>query len=236
MTVAGLEVQVHRKAIKNLHLGVYPPDGRVRVAAPPGVSEAAVRVAVINRLPWIKTQRARFQQQAREPAREMVSGESHLFCGRRLRLEVLEEPRANTTLELKGRSVLVLRTPRGSARATRYDALQRWYRARLRELARPLLERWEATLGVHASMWGIKRMKTKWGACNPTSKRVWLNLELVKKPPACLEYVVVHELVHLRVRKHDARFMALMERHLPAWRHRRIELNKGPLGEETWGC
>jgi predicted metal-dependent hydrolase len=235
LTVSGVRVAVVRKAIKNLHLGVYPPDGRVRVAAPLAVSDAAVRVAIIGKLAWIKRQRATFAKQPREPAREMVSGESHYYRGRRYRLVVVEGA-GPARVERRGHTALVLRVRPGASAADRERVLLAWYRERLREHAGVLLERWEARLGVAPRTWGIKRMKTKWGSCNPKARSLWLNLELAKKPPACLEYVLVHELVHLLARRHDNRFLALMDRHMPTWRRRRAELNATPLGREAWAC
>ena len=235
LSVSGVRVSVVRKAIKNLHLGVYPPDGRVRVAAPLAVSDAAVRVAIIGRLRWIERQRATFEQQARESRREMVRGESHYYRGRRYRLDVVEAdglPR----VEVRGNQALVLHVRREWSAEDRERLLLRWYRDRLRELVPQLLVKWQSELGVEIRAWGIKRMKTKWGSCNPTARRIWLNLELVKKPPACLEYVLIHELTHLLARHHDERFLGLMDRHLPTWRRRRAELNAEPLAKEGWGC
>ncbi|MEZ4404432.1 MAG: SprT family zinc-dependent metalloprotease [Kofleriaceae bacterium] len=233
MTVSGLEVAIVRKPIKNLHLGVYPPDGRVRVAAPMAVSNDAVRVAVISRLRWIRQMQRGFEGQLREPPRTMVSGESHYYRGRRYRLKV-DTTDGRARVEVRGTQALVLYVRPGTTAADRAELLHTWYRERLRQAAGRLLARWEVTLGVQLGAWGIKRMKTKWGSCNPTAGRVWLNLELIKKPPACLEYVVVHELVHLLVPTHDDRFVRLMDRHLPTWRSRRDELNATPLAKERW--
>lgn len=235
MTVSGLHVSVVRKAIRNLHLGVYPPDGRIRVAAPPAISDAAVRVAIISRLPWIKRQRAAFERQARESQREMVSGESHYYRGRRYRLQVVET-NAQPRVELRGHQAMVLHVRPDWTADERERLLQRWYRTRLRNLVPRLLDKWQDELDVAVSEWGIKRMKTKWGSCNPSARRIWLNLELIKKPQACLEYVIVHELTHLLVRNHDERFLSLMDQHLPTWRRRRTELNAAPLVKEAWGC
>lgn len=235
LTVGDVKVSVVRKAIKNLHLGVYPPDGRVRVAVPLAVSDAAVRVAVIGKLRWIRRQRATFAQQARESERELVSGESHFYLGRRRRLVVVETD-GRATITLRGRNGLELAVPPTLTASQRAAVLQRWYRERLRELSTPLVARWQEELGVSVTSWGIKRMKTKWGACNPQRRRVWLNLELIKKPPECLEYLVVHELAHLLVRHHDDWFFALMDRHLPSWRNARRTLNAAPLANESWDC
>jgi predicted metal-dependent hydrolase len=235
LTVSGLRVSVVRKAIRNLHLGVYPPDGRIRVAAPLAVSDAAVRVAVVGKLAWIKRQRASFERQARESQREMVSGESHYYRGRRYRLQVIETD-ARPRVELRGHHALLLHVRPEWTPGDREHLLQRWYRERLRELVAPLLERWRDELDVTVREWGIKRMKTKWGSCNSSARRIWLNLELIKKPPACLEYVLVHEMTHLVARNHDERFLGIMNRYLPTWRRRRTELNAAPLAKEAWGC
>ena len=231
--VSGLSVQIVRKAIKNLHLGVYPPNGRVRVAAPLRVTDEAVRLAVVGKLGWIKRQRARFEGQQRESQREMVSGESHYFLGRRYRLQVLPTTGAAKIL-LRNRTRMELQARSEASPGQRERVLQRWYRQQLKQLVPPLLAKWQPILGVQAADWGIKKMKTKWGACNVEAGRIWLNLDLVKKPPQCLEYIVVHELAHLTERHHNDRFTSLMEKHLPLWRLHRQELNSAPLAHETW--
>ena len=233
ITVSGLEVQVIRKAIKNLHLGVYPPNGRVRVAAPLRVSNEAVRLAVVGKLGWIKRQRSKFQEQTRESQREMVSGESHYFLGRRYRLRVIDHEGAGRVV-VRNRRTLELHVRRQSGQVERERVLQRWYREQLRELIPPLLTKWAEILGVQPAAWGIKRMKTKWGTCNVDAKRIWLNLELAKKPAQCLEYIVVHEMTHLLERHHNDRFISLMDQHLPHWRLYRQELNAAPLAHDTW--
>ncbi|MEZ4302518.1 MAG: SprT family zinc-dependent metalloprotease [Polyangiaceae bacterium] len=235
LSVSGLRVAVVRKAIRNLHLGVYPPDGRVRVAVPLAVSDAAVRVAVIGRLRWIRRQQAAFAAQPREPERDMVSGESHYFLGRRYLLEVSETgDRGAVGVNVKNRRVLEMRVRPGTDAPRRAALLQRWYREQLRELVPALITKWEKRLGVSLAEWGIKRMKTKWGSCNAKARRIWLNLELAKKPLGCIEYIVVHELAHLKAKKHDDRFVKLMDEGLPQWRHTRKLLNAAPLASETW--
>lgn len=233
LSVSGLSVAVVRKPIRNLHLGVYPPDGRVRVAAPMAVSDAAVRVAIIGKLRWIRQQQAAFAAQPREGERAMVSGESHYFLGRRYLLEVVEAD-GSPKVRRKNARRLVMEARPGLDAAQRTVVLQRWYREQLRELVPPLLRKWERRLGVTVAEWGIRRMKTKWGSCNAKARRIWLNLELAKKPPECLEYVLVHELMHLQAHRHDERFVGLMDRHLPRWRHVRKVLNAAPLAGETW--
>ncbi|OYV74814.1 MAG: metal-dependent hydrolase [Chromatiales bacterium 21-64-14] len=233
MEIGGIPVEIVRKDIKNLHVGVYPPAGRVRVAAPLRLDDEAVRVAVSTRLAWIRRQQARFGQQERQSQREMVTGESHYFLGWRYRLDVIERQGAasvrlvnNTTLELGVRP--------GAERGRREAVLQAWYRRRLREMVGPLLAKWEPELGVSARQVGIKKMKTRWGTCNADARRIWLNLELAKKPVSCLEYILVHELVHFIERRHDDRFREWMDRLMPQWRLHREELNRAPLMHEDW--
>jgi hypothetical protein len=231
--VSGLPVQIVRKDIKNLHLGVYPPHGRVRVATPLALSDDAVRLAVVSRLGWIKRQRAKFEGQPRQSQREMVSGESHYFLGRRYRLRVIEHNGPAKVL-LRGNSSIDFYIRKGSRVTEREQVLRRWYRAQLKALIPPLLDKWQPVLGVRVAGWGVKKMKTKWGSCTSNDRRIWLNLELVKKPVHCLEYLIVHELVHLIERHHNDRFVSLMNQHLPRWRHYRKELNETPLGHAEW--
>jgi predicted metal-dependent hydrolase len=231
--VSGLPVHIARKEIKNLHLGVYPPNGRVRVAVPLRVGNEAVRLAVIGKLPWIKKQRARFAAQPRETEREMVSGESHYYLGRRYRLRVVEHEGPNRVV-LRNRATLELQMRHGCAPAERRRVLQRWYRSRLRELVPALVAKWEGILEVRAAEVRVRTMKTKWGACTVDAQRIWLNLELAKKPVQCLEYLVMHELAHLVERHHNEIFTSLMDRHMPQWRHHRKTLNEAPLGHADW--
>jgi hypothetical protein len=232
ITVKGLSVQVVRKAIKNLHLGVYPPNGRVRVAVPLRVNDAAVRLALVGKLGWIKRQRVKFEAQPRQSKREMVSGESHYFLGRRYRLSVIPQEGAPKVLTRK--KLIELHVRRETSAPQRERVLRRWYRQRLKEMIPPLVEKWQEVLGVRIAEWGIKKMKTRWGTCNPDARRIWLNLELAKKPSQCLEYILVHELTHLVERHHNDRFVSLMNRHLPNWRQHRQVLNSEPLAHDTW--
>jgi len=231
--VSGQAVHIIRKDIKNLHLGVYPPNGRVRVAAPLRVSDDAVRLAVIGKLGWIKRQQARFKAQARQSDREMVSGESHYYLGRRYRLRIVEG-NGPSQVVLRSRSTLEIQTHGEYSAKKREQVLLRWYRERLRELVPPLMAKWEAILDIRAAAFGIRKMKTKWGTCNVTARRIWLNLELAKKPVRCLEYIVLHELAHLIERHHSESFIVLLDRHLPHWRHHRKILNEAPLGHADW--
>jgi predicted metal-dependent hydrolase len=233
LIVGDLRIEVVRKPIKNLHLGVYPPDGRVRVAAPLALSDAAVRVAVVGRLAWIRRQQQAFANQERQSEREMVDGESHYFLGQRYRLDVVAT-KGKGTVTLRGGHTMELHIRPELETKERERVVQTWYREQLQALVPPLLDKWQPLLGVEVGSWGIKRMKTKWGSCNADAGRIWLNLELAKKPHECIEYVVVHELAHFRVRHHDAAFQALLDRHLPSWRSTRDLLNATPLANSSW--
>ncbi len=233
IVVSGVRVEIVRKDIKNLHLGVYPPNGRVRVAAPLRFGDDAVRLAVIGRLGWIKRQQARFEAQPRQSKREMVGGESHYFLGRRYRLRVVAH-NGPASVRVTNKSTIELRINPDVDEGERERALQRWYRRRLRELIPPLIDKWQVIIGVRVDAWGVKKMKTKWGSCIAGARRIWLNLELAKKPAQCLEYLIVHEMVHLLERRHSNQFITLMDKFLPQWRSYRDELNRAPLAHETW--
>lgn len=235
MSVAGLDIDVVRKPIKYLHLSVYPPEGRVRVSVPVHVDDEAVRLAVISRLPWIRRKQAAFRAQARQSRRELVSGEAHYYLGRRYRLEV-RETRGRQSVRLRGAGYLSMNVRPGSTIESRERLLHAWYRSALVELVPPLLDTWAPVIGVSPDFWAIKRMRTRWGTCNPTARRIWLNLELAKKPPECLEYVLVHELTHLLEASHNERFKALMDGFMPTWRTIRAILNAAPLAHEAWEC
>ena len=233
ITVNDLVVDVVRKDIKNLHLAVYPPNGRVRVAVPLRVDDEAVRLAVITRLAWIKRQQAKFAGQERQSAREYISRESHYYLGDRYLLNVIyRDGPPKVVIRNKATIDLVVRIDSDTAQRER--VLLAWYRKQLKQMLPPLIAKWEAILGVNVAEWGVKEMKTRWGTCNPAARRIWLNLELIKKPLNCLEYIIVHEMVHLLERHHGDRFVAYMDSFMPQWRHNREELNQAPLGHATW--
>ena len=233
MEVSSIRVEVVRKSIKNLHLSVHPPDGRVRVSAPQHVDDEAVRLAVVSKLPWIRRHQKTFADQPRQSQREMIGGESHYFLGRRYRLNVMERNGPNR-ITLDGPSELTMQVRPNTDRDKREQLLNDWYRRRMKELVPDLIAKWQPIVGVQVADWGIKKMKTRWGSCNARDHRVWLNLELAKKPPHCLEYVLVHELVHLLESRHNDRFKTLMDQFMPKWRLHRDELNQSPLAHEEW--
>ena len=231
--IRGLLVEVVRKDIKNLHVGVYPPHGRVRVAAPRRLDDYAVRLAIVSRLGWIRRQQKSFQKQKRQSQREMLTGESHYFNGQRYRLDVIERD-TPPSVRLADNTTIVLQVRPESDRGKREAILQSWYRQHLQEQIPPLLAKWEPQVGVKVAEARIKRMKTLWGSCNAQAGRIWLNLELIKKPPQCLEYIVVHEMVHLLERYHNDRFRQLMDTLMPGWQLIRDELNRAPLAHQEW--
>ncbi|MBD2068909.1 M48 family metallopeptidase [Leptolyngbya sp. FACHB-671] len=233
MVVSGIPVQIIRKDIKNLHLSVCPPDGHVRVAVPTHMTDDNVRLAVVSRLSWIRKQQASFQAQPRQSEREMVSGESHYVFDKRYRLEVIER-RGRHEVVTKNNSTLQLFVNPGTSTQNRALVLNEWYRHQLKARIPDLLNHWQSVLGKQVLDWGIKRMKTKWGSCNINQRRIWLNLELAKKPIECLEYVLVHELVHLLERCHNERFNDYMDKYLPQWQQYRDILKCEPLGHEKW--
>jgi predicted metal-dependent hydrolase len=233
ITVHGLVVDVVRKDIKNLHLAVYPPAGRIRVAAPLQVNDEAVRLLIISRLAWIKRQQAKFEGQERQSAREIVSGESHYYQGNRFLLNVIYH-KGSPAVIIRNNKTMELYVRPGSDTAQRERAMITWYRQRLKEEIAPLIAKWEADIGVKVAQWGVKQMKTKWGTCNIEAQRIWLNLELIKKPVNCLEYIIVHEMLHLLERHHNERFVTYMNSFMPLWQYYREELNRAPLGHEEW--
>lgn len=232
LQVAGIDVDVVYKHIKNMHIAVYPPLGRVRVAAPERLDDDAIRLAIVQRLPWIKRQREQLRSAVRQSEREMVSGESHYVWGQRYRLQANEKP-GRIRFEVSGNK-LVMHAPADSTAQARRDALDRWHRKALKAEIPALITMWEPIIGRKVTKWSVRRMKTKWGSCNSKSAHIWFNLELAKKHPQCLEYIVVHELTHLLEPSHNERFTELMDSFLPDWRARRDELNAAPLKDESW--
>jgi len=232
VTIGSIIIDLQRKPIKNLHISVLPPEGKVRVSAPMKLSDNAIRMAVVKRLAWIRQQQADFAAQPRQSEREMCSGETHYLWGRGYRLDV--NVSSSPSVKLKGGRIAITSKTEITTEK-RQLILQDWYRQILRKRLELLMQQWQERIGVTPSFVGIKRMKTKWGSCNPSTGRIWLNLELVKKPPECLEFIIVHELIHLLERHHNERFKALMQQHLPKWPEHRRTLNRTPLAFDKWG-
>ena len=234
ISIANIEIDIIRKDIKNMHLAVYPPDGKIRLSAPIKTDSEVVRLFAISKLSWIKKHVKNFREQARETPRDYTSGESHHYQGKRHLLNVKEHNGYNK-VELSGFNKINLYVKADSTREQRSKLMKEWYRKSLKEQIPELLNKWENIIGVKADDWGVKQMKTKWGACNIGAKRIWLNLELAKKPTICLEYIIVHELVHLLERNHNDRFIAYMNQFMPKWRLFRNELNSLPVSHNDWG-
>ena len=228
IVVDDIDVQIIRKKIKNLHLRVYPPDGRVRVTAPMYVSDDGIRSAVLDRFGWIRKQQVRLAKLPPVVPCEMVSGESHYYLGESYPLEVIERKGKHEVM-LKNNSALLLYVRPGTCVDKRALILSDWYRQEIKTMIPELIQKWEPIIGVQVDDWGIKKMKTRWGTCNIGARRIWLNLELMKKPMACLEYVLVHEMVHLLERYHNRNFKAYMDRFVPDWRLHDETLKREPL-------
>lgn len=227
-----IPVDVLLKDIKNIHLSVYPPTGRVRISAPSRTSLDTIRVFAVSKIGWIKAQQRKFQEQQRETPREYLDLESHFLWGKRHLLQIIDGIET-PSVQLKHRHIF-LRVRAGADKSKKQAILEGWYRQQLKQKIPPLLEKWQEDLGVQVAEWGVKKMKTKWGTCNPRARRIWVNLELVKKPAQCLEFIVVHELVHLIERHHNDRFVAIMDKHLPKWRLCRADLAAAPLAHDIW--
>lgn len=227
-----LSITVDLKDIKNIHLSVYPPDGKVHISAPERMSLDTIRVFAISKLKWIKKQQETFRKQQRETPREYLTRESHYFLGERYLMKVFEQD-ASPTIILKRKEIQMYVRPETS-QEKRQEILDEWYRAELKRLIPPLIENWEKKIGVASSEFGIKKMRTKWGTCNHTARRIWLNLELAKKPLECIEYIVVHELLHLIEPSHNERFISLLDYHMPKWKFYREELNRLPFSHLEW--
>jgi len=230
--LGNIKIDVEQKDIKNIYLSVYPPNGKVKISAPERMDLDTIRVFAISKIKWIKKQQAKLTNQESETPREYLTRESHFFKGKRYLLKVIEHDakpkvilkhseidlyiRPNTTVEKRGRII------------------DEWYRAELKKIVPKMIEKWEKKIGVKSNEFGIKKMRTKWGTCNTAAKRIWLNLELAKKPVECLEYIIVHELVHLLERSHNKRFVGLMDEFMPKWRFYKDELNKLPFRHVDW--
>lgn len=227
-----ITIDVVRKEIKNIHLSVYPPAGRVHISAPKRMSLDNIRVFAITKLGWIKKQQQKLQEQVRETPREYLDRESHYLWGERYLFKV-EEKDSAAYVSLK-HNQMVLHIRPGTSDEQKQDLLAEWYREKLKEVVPALIAKWEPLMGVKVEKTFFQRMRTKWGSCNHRAKNIRLNTELAKKLPECLEYVVVHEMAHLLEPSHNSRFIALMDQFMPKWKFYKDELNRSPLGNEDW--
>ena len=228
-----IAVDVVLKDIKNIHLSVHPPAGKVRIAAPLRMDLDTIRVFAITKLDWIKRQQKKLRKQERETPREYLDRESHYVWGKRYLLKLVEKEAA-PSVELKHNKMILQLRPDAS-HEKKQEVLDAWYREQLKLVLPPLIAKWEKVVGVKAGKVFVQKMKTKWGSCSPGAGNVRLNTDLAKKPLHCLEYIVAHELTHLLERHHNERFTALMDAHMPQWRQCREMLNSLPLAHQEWG-
>lgn len=225
-------IDVEHKDIKNIHLSVYPPNGKVRISAPERMDLNTIRVFALSKLQWIKKQQESFAKQARETPREYLTRESHYYLGQRYMLKVIKHNSSPKVVRKHKQIELYIRP--NAPIEKRKEVLDEWYRKELKKLLPDIISKWEKVIGVECNDFGIKKMKTKWGTCNTEAKRIWLNLELAKKPIECIEYIVVHELVHILERSHNERFIAYMNKFMPKWEFYREELNRLPFSHLDW--
>lgn len=232
LKLGDISIELTHKAVKHVHLSVHPPEGRVSMVVPTGTRTEVARAYAVSKLAWIRTQRTAYAQQAREEPRKFVTRETHYLWGRRHLLEVAHQ-HGKPHVRLDHRRIRLVVRP-GSTEVLRAKVMHDWHKALLHEIVPPLIAKWEPRLGVRVSGYFLQRMKTKWGSANPRARHIRLNTELVKKPKDLLDYVILHEMVHLIEPKHNERFLAVMTKHYPAWREARAELNELPLAAEVW--
>lgn len=223
--VSDIEIEVTKKNIKNVHLSVHSPNGQVKISAPKKITDDDIRLFVMSKVPWIKKQQRKFKNQERIPEREYKSGESHYFRGQQYLLNVIYQNSNKSKVEIRNNKYIDLYVKEGSSKEKREDIMKVWYRKELKSIIPPLIQKWEEIMNLRVNEWGVKQMKTRWGTCNINAKRIWLNLELAKKPPHCLEYIIIHEMAHLIERGHGDKFKAIMDRYYPNWKNVNAELN-----------
>lgn len=233
LQIQDLDVETIKKNIKNIHLGVYPPNGRVRVAAPTNTSDDTIELLVLEKMSWIKKQQNKFIKQERQTKREYVSGESHYYLGKRYLLNV-KETKDKPRIEIKRAKHIDLYIKEGSTIEQRKHLMQEWYRQQLKKVIPRYIQKWQDKTGITINEWRVKQMKTKWGSCNRDAKRIWLNLELGKKPRECLEYIILHEMVHLLERNHNDQFIEYMNQFMPNWKFLKEKLNQFPISHGNW--
>ena len=227
-----ITVDVVLKDIKNIHLSVYPPAGRVKISAPLRTDIDTIRIFAISRLGWIKQQQKKFQEQERETPREYLDLESHYVWGKRYLLKVIEVDEA-PSVELK-HSKMILQVRPGTDDKKKKTIIDTWYREQLKKAVPPLIAKWEPLMGVKVEQFFVQRMKTKWGSCNHKAHNIRLNTELARKPQEYLEYIIVHEMAHLLEHTHNSRFITLMDKFMPKWQFYRDKLNQLPVSHENW--
>lgn len=234
ITVANIPVEVVRKNIKNMHLYVLPPDGHVRVSVPTDLPDEAIIMFVRTKIGWVHRQQESFQNQPRQSEREYVSGETFYLWGKQYFLQVEYSYQGNSLILSGDKAILTVR--KESTVKQRESYVHEWYRIQLKEKISLLLPKWEKITDLHPSSWQTKYMTTKWGTCNTETHKIWLNLQLAKKPVECLEYVILHELAHLRVKNHGPEFIAILDQYMPFWRDTKKLLNDSTLDYFPGDC
>lgn len=232
LQLGDIAVDVVLKDIKNVHLSVHPPTGRVQISAPTRMGLDTIRVFAISKLDWIRQQQKKLREQDRETPREYLDRESHYVWGKRYLLGIVERDQA-PTVELK-HSRMILKVRAGTGESAKEAIVARWYRDQIKAVLPDLIEKWEEIMNVSVNRVFVRQMKTKWGSCNPRARTIRLNTELAKKPKECLEYIVVHEMAHLCEPTHNARFVALMDQFIPKWQFYRQRLNRLPVRHADW--
>jgi predicted metal-dependent hydrolase len=233
LTIRNITIDIINKDIKNMHLAVYPPTGRVRIAAPLMIDEEAIRMFAISKLGWIKKHQNKFNEQERLTPREYKNRESHYFFGKRYLLNVIESDGA-PKIVLRSKTYMDMYIKPDFLIIKRHELMNRWYREQIKKIVPEIIAKWERIMNVSVNEWRIKQMKTKWGSCNIRDKRIWLNLELAKKPLNCIEYVIVHEMIHFKEKHHNERFVNFMDLFLPNWKKIKKELNSFPASHAEW--
>ena len=223
--VNNIAIEVIKKDIKNLRLTVLPPNGKVRVSAPKKMADETIRLFIVSKLSWINKHKQKYENREIQTGKEFISGEVHYFLGRRCLLNVIYIGKGRQEVEIRNKTFIDMKVREGATREQREGMMKEWYRTQLKQLIPALIYKWEPIIGVKVKDWGVKLMKTRWGTCNTTARRIWVNLDLAQKSPACLEYIVVHEMVHLLERHHNDRFKEYMDRFLPNWSSIKDELN-----------
>ncbi|WP_339728649.1 SprT family zinc-dependent metalloprotease [Maribacter stanieri] len=226
--VLDLTIDIVKKDIKNMHLAVYPPTGRIRIASPKDVNDEAIRLFAISKIRWIKKHQKNFYEQLREAPREYITGESHYFDGKRYLLKVIERY-GKHELKVKNKNYLELYVSPKATIEAKEKVFNEWYRVHLKEIVPNIIKAWEEKTGLNCEHWDIKKMRTRWGSCNIEKQKILLNLELAKKPRHCLEYVIVHELMHFFERNHNDHFKGLLDKFMPNWKTYKRELDNLPI-------
>lgn len=225
ITVNNIEIEVTRKNIKNIHLSVHPPDGIVKISSPMHVNDNALKIFVISKMDWLQNQIYKFKRLEKIKETQYTTGETHFFFGNPYTLNIIEIDKGSPKVELRDKKYIDLYMKKESTKEKKEKIMKEWYREELKKQIPPLIEKWEEIIGEEVKDWGVKQMKTRWGTCNTKDRRIWINLELAKKPPHHLEYIIVHEMMHLIERGHGPFFQKLMDKFYPSWRQIKGELS-----------